>query len=84
MDKFYKENGYKIFKANIVKDVKEIRKEFFNIFSTVSRLKKYSKKKFKTDKDIIDFYNKDKKNWILAYDLLRNSHSIYLDTFTKC
>jgi len=77
MDKFYRENGYKVFKANINKEVKEIRKEFFNIFSTVSRLKKYSKKKFQTDKDIINFYKKDKKNWILAYDLLRNSHSIY-------
>ncbi len=77
MNKFYRENGYKKLKTNIKKEVKEIRREFFKIFSTVSKFKNFKKTEFKTDKDIINFYKKDKKNWVLAYDLLRNSHLIY-------
>ena len=69
LKKFYKDNGYFIYKIN-KKNITNLRKEFINIFNLIS--KGNIKKKIKNDNDVIKLYNSKNRNlWPSVYDIIK-------------
>ncbi len=71
----FKKYGYEIIKINKLSEIKNLRKKFVSIFSTVSQLNNY--KKIKNDNDIIELYKNKKKLWVAAYDQIRLLPELY-------
>jgi len=75
LKKFYKENGYFIYKIN-KKVIINLRKEFISIFNLIS--KGNIRKKIKNDNDIIKLYKSKNRNlWTSVYDIIKLHPGIF-------
>lgn len=71
----YFKNGFEIITMNNSKKLISLRKKIINLFSLASQLS--GNGKINSDKDILSFYKKDKKSWIMVYDQMRMLPDLY-------